>query len=88
MKFTIDRATAQVISRDGFDKLTPGNQARQFVRWLHTGEAGGAWGQTLSALAATATIVLVYTGFALAWRRNEPLSEGVRAGGRYSQAMR
>jgi uncharacterized iron-regulated membrane protein len=49
--------------------LTPAGKARQWVRWIHTGEAGGWWGQCLAVLACVATLLLVWTGFALSWRR-------------------
>ncbi|HEY8990999.1 MAG TPA: PepSY domain-containing protein, partial [Luteolibacter sp.] len=52
-----------------FAKLTPGGRWRQFVRWTHTGEIGGWAGQLAAALTAIATLVLIWTGFALAWRR-------------------
>jgi len=70
VKLTIDRATFYVIGREGgFDKLTPGTRLRQYARWLHTGELGGVFGQCLAAFASVSTLVLIWTGFALAWRR-------------------
>jgi uncharacterized iron-regulated membrane protein len=39
------------------------------VRPVHTGEAGGMAGQMVAALASACGVVLVWTGFALAWRR-------------------
>ncbi|MGC4014971.1 MAG: PepSY-associated TM helix domain-containing protein [Luteolibacter sp.] len=70
VKLTIDRETMAVTARENsFDKLTTGGKMRQFVRWLHTGEAGGPFGQFLAALGCLSAVVLVYTGFALAWRR-------------------
>ncbi|MGE4170211.1 MAG: PepSY-associated TM helix domain-containing protein [Candidatus Margulisiibacteriota bacterium] len=38
-------------------------------RYLHTGEAGGLVGETLAFLAALAAVVLVWTGFVMAWQR-------------------
>lgn len=69
IKFMVDRTTAQITAQEGFEKLTPAARVRQFVRWVHTGEAGGVIGQCLAALTASAILVLVCTGFALAWRR-------------------
>ncbi|BCU75813.1 PepSY-associated TM helix domain-containing protein [Luteolibacter sp. LG18] len=70
VKVTIDRETMTVTARENsFEKATTGGKMRQFVRWIHTGEAGGAFGQFVAALTCAATVVLVYTGFALAWRR-------------------
>ena len=50
-------------------RQTPGQRARTWVRFAHTGEQYGVLGQTLAALASLLTCVLVYTGLALAWRR-------------------
>jgi uncharacterized iron-regulated membrane protein len=46
-----------------------GRQARVWARYLHTGEAGGWWGQGFALLFSAGTAVLVWTGFSLAWRR-------------------
>lgn len=69
VKLTIDRESLAITEREGFEKKTTGAQMRQIVRWLHTGEFGGVFGQVIAALTSAATIVLCYTGFALAWRR-------------------
>jgi uncharacterized iron-regulated membrane protein len=42
---------------------------RSWIRPVHTGEAAGLLGQTLAALVSAATVVLVWTGISLAWRR-------------------
>ncbi len=39
------------------------------MRFAHTGEEYGVVGQTIAGLASLAACFLVYTGFALAWRR-------------------
>jgi uncharacterized iron-regulated membrane protein len=70
VKLTIDRETLYVTGREGgFEKLTTGARLRQSVRWLHTGELGGVFGQCLAVFASVSTLVLIWTGFALAWRR-------------------
>ncbi|GAA5122420.1 PepSY domain-containing protein [Luteolibacter yonseiensis] len=66
---TVDLATSGIVKSEGFDDLGPGRQTRTWIRWLHTGEAGGLPGQTIAGLAATASAVLVWTGFALSFRR-------------------
>jgi uncharacterized iron-regulated membrane protein len=66
---TVDLATTKILTNDGFDKQTTGRRARTWLRWVHTGEAGGLPGQTIAGLASAAAIVLVWTGFALSWRR-------------------
>tara|TARA_R110000868_G_scaffold53249_1_gene167315 strand:- start:10474 stop:11625 length:1152 start_codon:yes stop_codon:yes gene_type:complete len=48
---------------------TPYRRARIYLRFLHTGEVYGWWGQTLAGLGSLAALFLVWTGLALAWRR-------------------
>lgn len=48
---------------------TPGQKARNWMRFAHTGEQYGVIGQTIAGIASLAACFLVYTGFALAWRR-------------------
>jgi uncharacterized iron-regulated membrane protein len=48
---------------------TPGQKARSWMRFAHTGEQYGIVGQTIAGIASLAACFLVYTGFALAWRR-------------------
>lgn len=66
---TIDRLTTNIVKREDFSSQTTGRRTRTWLRWIHTGEAGGFWGQTLAAIVSAAAAVLVWTGFALAWRR-------------------
>jgi uncharacterized iron-regulated membrane protein len=48
---------------------TSGQKARNWMRFAHTGEQYGIVGQTIAGIASLAACFLVYTGFALAWRR-------------------
>lgn len=48
---------------------SPAQRIRAFLRFAHTGEVFGLGGQTLAGLASLAGVLLVYTGYALAWRR-------------------
>jgi uncharacterized iron-regulated membrane protein len=48
---------------------TRGQKARSWMRFAHTGEQYGIVGQTIAGIASLAACFLVYTGFALAWRR-------------------
>ncbi|MDT8397451.1 MAG: PepSY-associated TM helix domain-containing protein [Pseudomonadales bacterium] len=66
---SLDRQTGEVRSWQPFSSQSPGRQARTFIRFLHTGEALGFWGQTLAGLVSFASLFMVWTGFALAWRR-------------------
>lgn len=65
----LDLASGQEVKFETFAKNNLGQKLRQFTRWIHTGEAGGILGQTLSGLSACAAIILVWTGFSLSWER-------------------
>ncbi|MGI9206149.1 MAG: PepSY domain-containing protein, partial [Woeseiaceae bacterium] len=62
---------------------SPGRQARSWIRFLHTGEALGFFGQTIAGLVSLTSLFMVWTGFALAWRRLVspllPITVGTRA---------
>lgn len=58
-----------VLSPEDFTQVNSGRQLRFVARYLHTGELFGVVGQTVAALCTVAAIMLVWTGFALAWRR-------------------
>ncbi|NTV75308.1 MAG: hypothetical protein HGA66_14025, partial [Holophaga sp.] len=45
---------------------------RAWMRFLHTGQALGGWGQLVAGLACLGALLLVYTGVALSWRRFFP----------------
>lgn len=66
---TVDMASGAVVKNEGFESQSTGRKIRTFVRWVHTGEAFGWIGQAVMGLAALAAVVLVWTGFALSWRR-------------------
>jgi uncharacterized iron-regulated membrane protein len=66
---TLDAMTGSVASWDPFDSQSPGRQARSWVRFLHTGEALGIVGQTVAGIVSLTSVIMVYTGLALAWRR-------------------
>jgi uncharacterized iron-regulated membrane protein len=68
-ELTLDRRTGEVVSWEPFARNAPGRRARTLLRFAHTGEAGGLAGQTLAGLASLGAAFLVWTGFALAWRR-------------------
>lgn len=52
-----------------FEDRTPAGQARVTIRFLHTGEVLGFWGQTLAGIGSLAAIFLVWSGLALSYRR-------------------
>ena len=66
---TLNGSTGEIVDWRQFSNDTLGQRARQWIRWTHTGEAGGLLGQTIAALGCAAGILLVCTGLLLAWRR-------------------
>lgn len=69
LRVTLDANSAAVLEVQRWEDLDSGRRARAFNRFLHTGEVYGLIGQTIAGLASLAATVLVYTGFALAYRR-------------------
>jgi len=65
----IDPATARLVEHKTYAAQEAGQQARAWLRWIHTGEAGGILGQFVAMLASAAAVFLAYTGLALALRR-------------------
>jgi uncharacterized iron-regulated membrane protein len=65
---TIERATGAAV-HETFADQSPGRQLRSALRFAHTGELFGLAGQTVAGIASAGGAVLVWTGFALAWRR-------------------
>jgi uncharacterized iron-regulated membrane protein len=68
-QLTLDRATGEVVRWEPFESYTAGRRLRSYLRFAHTGEVLGVFGQTIAGLASLGGTVLVYTGLALAWRR-------------------
>ena len=66
---TLDASTGGVDSYAPFSSQTTGQQARSWMRFLHTGEALGIIGQTVAGLVSFTSILMVWTGLALAYRR-------------------
>ena len=66
---TVDRINSESIRVERFDSYNTGRQVRTWLRWIHTGEAGGVTGQTVAGAASAGGAVLVWTGIALALRR-------------------
>jgi uncharacterized iron-regulated membrane protein len=61
--------SGRVVRFQPYSSQNGGQKARAWLRFIHTGEAGGVIGQTIAGLASAGAVVLVYTGLALAWRR-------------------
>lgn len=80
---TLDAGTGQTVGFETLADRSPGRQARSWIRFLHTGEALGFFGQTIAGLVSLTSLFMVWTGFALAWRRLIspllPITVGTRA---------
>jgi uncharacterized iron-regulated membrane protein len=68
-QLTLDRKSGEVVRWEPFSSLTKGRQLRSFLRFAHTGEVAGIFGQTIAGLASLGGVFLVYTGLALSLRR-------------------
>ena len=66
---SLNAYTGEEVSWVPFSQQSPGRQARSWVRFLHTGEALGLIGQTIAGVVSFTSILMVWTGFALSWRR-------------------
>ncbi len=70
----LDRKSGAVVKWQPFAGQSAGRRARSWMRFLHTGEPGGLVGQSVAGVASAGTLVMVWTGFALAFRRFFPRS--------------
>jgi uncharacterized iron-regulated membrane protein len=66
---TLDAKTGEVAKYETFAGQNLGRRLRTWARFVHTGEALGLVGQGVAGAASAGATVLVWTGFALAWRR-------------------
>ena len=66
---TLDASTGAVAAWAPFSSQSTGQKARSWIRFLHTGEAFGIVGQTVAGLVSFTSILMVWTGLALAYRR-------------------
>ncbi|MBZ4331530.1 PepSY domain-containing protein [Corallococcus sp. AS-1-12] len=69
---SLDPYTAQSLKTETYADFNSGRKLRTWLRFLHTGEALGWMGQLIAALASFGAVFLVYTGYALSWRRFVP----------------
>ena len=65
----LDAASGAVVRSETFASQSPGTRTRSLIRFLHTGEALGIVGQTLAGAVSLTSILMVWTGLALAYRR-------------------
>lgn len=68
-QLSLDPFTGAVLRTEDYASFNAGRKVRSWTRFLHTGEALGPIGQAVAGLASLGGAVLVWTGFALAWRR-------------------
>jgi uncharacterized iron-regulated membrane protein/flavodoxin len=68
-QLVLNRSTAEIVKWEPYAAASLGRKLRVWVRGLHTGEALGFAGQTVAGLASLGGCFLVWTGFAMAWRR-------------------
>ncbi|MGH7739874.1 MAG: PepSY-associated TM helix domain-containing protein [bacterium] len=68
-QLTLNAATGEVEKWEPYSAQNLGMKLRLWARFVHTGEAGGFWGELLAALVAFGALVMIWTGLAMAWRR-------------------
>jgi uncharacterized iron-regulated membrane protein len=66
---TLDSTTGHVLRWEPYATANAGRKLRTWVRYLHTGEVFGVPGQLVAGVASAGAVLLVWTGYALAWRR-------------------
>ncbi len=65
----MDPTTAEIKQWEPFAEQNSGRKLKAWIVPIHTGQAGGIWGGILAFIAASGAIMLIYTGFSMAWRR-------------------
>jgi len=68
-QLTLDRASGAEMRWEPFAGYNSGRKLRTWIRFTHTGEAGGVIGETIAAVASLGACFLVWTGIALSIRR-------------------
>jgi uncharacterized iron-regulated membrane protein len=66
---SIDATTLRVLRRVPFSALSRGQQWRSWVRFVHTGEAGGWWGESMAMVTALGATLLSVTGLLMSLDR-------------------
>ena len=66
---TVNQFTGQIEQEERYADQSAGRRARSWLRFAHTGEVYGLFGQTVAAAVSLGGAVLVWTGLALALRR-------------------
>jgi uncharacterized iron-regulated membrane protein len=68
-KVLLNTLTGEMEQEQNFEQLSTYSKLRSYIRFTHTGEAFGLFGQTIAGLASLLACLLVYTGIMLSWRR-------------------
>lgn len=68
-QLAVRSTTGDLVSLSTYDSLSTARKLRSWVRFGHTGEVFGWFGQTVAMLVSLGGVVLVWTGFALGFRR-------------------
>ena len=69
LKVLLNTITGDLVQEQKFEQLSTYSKLRSYIRFLHTGEVFGVFGQTIAGLASLLACLLVYTGAMLSWRR-------------------
>jgi len=62
-------SSGHLLRRESFAQQSLGSRLRALARFLHTGELFGLMGESVAFFACLGGILLVWTGYALSWRR-------------------
>ncbi|EDY83844.1 PepSY-associated TM helix family [Verrucomicrobiia bacterium DG1235] len=65
----VDPYSGSILQAIHFEDRSPGLRARIWTRFIHTGGGFGFWGKLIACLFTLGSLFLVYTGFALSYRR-------------------
>jgi uncharacterized iron-regulated membrane protein len=65
----LDARTGRLLAYEVYEELNRERTVRTFFRYAHTGEILGLAGQTIAGLVSAASVLMVWTGLSLAWRR-------------------
>jgi uncharacterized iron-regulated membrane protein len=68
-QLTLKRGSGDLVKWEPFQSNNAGRRLRSWIRFSHTGEAGGIAGETIAAIASLGACFLTWTGISLAIRR-------------------
>jgi uncharacterized iron-regulated membrane protein len=68
-QLTLKRGGGELVKWEPFGANNAGRRLRSWIRFSHTGEAGGIPGESIAAIASLGACFLVWTGISLAIRR-------------------